>query len=205
MTAIIDYDTGNLFSLGNAVARLGEEYIITSNPEVIKRADRVILPGVGEASSAMEKLLDRGLDLALKELTVPVLGICIGMQLMCSYSEEGNTSCIGIFPNKVLKLRSKSIYSKDEQQYKIPHMGWNRIEKLSSPLFKNIDEGTFQYFIHSFAPEVLSETVVNTIAQTRYGEVFSSALNYKNYYGTQFHPEKSGTDGEKILKNFLNL
>ncbi len=205
MTAIIDYDTGNLCSLGNALSRLGEDYVITSDFEKIRSAQRVILPGVGEANSAMEKLKERGLDSLLKELTNPVLGICIGLQLMCSYSEEGNTSCIGIFPNRVIKLSDNGASALNGENFKIPHMGWNKIELLSSPLFAGIEEGAYQYFVHSYAPEILTNTIVRTISQTNYGVGFSSALNYKNYFGTQFHPEKGGELGEKILKNFLNL
>lgn len=204
-TVIIDYDTGNLCSLGNAIARLGCDYIITADPNIIRSAGRVILPGVGEASSAMIKLRERGLDLVLKELTTPVLGICIGMQLMCSYSEEGNTSCIGIFPNRVIKLSDNGESALKGENFKIPHMGWNRIAKLSSPLFSGLKEGEYQYFVHSYAPEILTNTVVKTIAQTNYGIGFASALNLNNFYGTQFHPEKSGSGGELILKNFLNL
>jgi glutamine amidotransferase len=194
MTVIIDYDTGNLCSLGNAVARHGSEYIVSSDHNIIKSADRVILPGVGEASTAMQKLKERGLDEILRELTCPVLGICIGMQLMCSYSEEGDTGCIGIFPNRVIKIRTS---------LKIPHMGWNTITNLKSPLFNEIQENSYQYFVHSFAPEIINGT--DTIATTSYGMDFSAALNYKNFYGTQFHPEKSGEIGAAIIKNFLEL
>ena len=205
MTVIIDYDTGNLCSLGNAIARLGEEYVISSDPSVIRSAGRVILPGVGEASTAMLKLKERSLDSIIKDLNVPVLGICIGLQLMCSYSEEGNTLCMGIFPNRVLKLRAKSYVESSSEIFKIPHMGWNKVENLSSKLFEGIIDGDYQYFVHSYAPEILTNTNVKTIAQTNYGEGFSAALNINNFYGTQFHPEKSGTKGELILKNFLNI
>lgn len=193
MTAIIDYNTGNLFSLMSALERVGADYTVTSDPKEILSADSVILPGVGEASNAMSELRKRGLDKVIPLIRVPVLGICIGMQLMCSRSEEGNTDCLGIFPNKVLKLHGKGI--------KIPHMGWNSVVNTSSPLFKEISEGAYFYFVHSFAPESNELTV----ATTEYGEIFSSALAKMNFYGTQFHPEKSGEIGEKLLRNFIKI
>jgi len=193
MIAIIDYNTGNLFSLTSSLERLGAEYVVTSSPEVIRAADYVILPGVGEASSAMAKLVERDLDLLIPTLEMPVLGICIGMQLMCRSSEEGSAKCMGIFDNEVERLRGESI--------KVPHMGWNRITNLKSELFAGIDEGEYLYFVHSYAPNVGS----CTIASTEHGTEFSSALSFKNFYGTQFHPEKSGVAGEKILSNFINI
>lgn len=197
MTVIIDYDTGNLCSLGNTISRLGADYTVSDNPDIIRAAQRVILPGVGEASTAMKKLKQRSLDSVLKDITVPVLGICIGLQLMCSFSEEGDTQCMGIFPNRVIRFKDVA---------KIPHMGWNKIENLKSPLFKGIANGEYQYFVHSFAPEILlNNSSVVTIAETFYGYGFASALNFRNFYGTQFHPEKSGEVGSKIIKNFLEL
>ncbi|MEN6618422.1 MAG: imidazole glycerol phosphate synthase subunit HisH [Rikenellaceae bacterium] len=193
MIAIIDYNTGNLFSLASSLNRLGAEYIITSSPEVIRAADSVILPGVGEASSAMANIKLRRLDKIIPTLEMPVLGICIGMQLMCSSSEEGATRCMGIFPNEVLRLKGEAI--------KIPHMGWNSVRNLSSQLFSSIDEGEYLYFIHSYAPGIDA----CTISTTEHGMEFSSALSYKNFYGTQFHPEKSGSAGERILNNFINI
>ena len=193
MTAIIDYNTGNLFSLISALERVGADYRLTSDPEEILSADSVILPGVGEASNAMSELRSRGLDKVIPLIKVPVLGICIGMQLMCSSSEEGNTECLGIFPNKVLKLKGKGI--------KIPHMGWNSIANTRSPLFAGIEEGAYFYFVHSFAPECNEFTA----ATTEYGELFSSALYNNNFYGTQFHPEKSGEMGERLLRNFIKI
>ncbi len=193
MIAIIDYNTGNLFSLTCALKRIGEEYVITSSPDIIQAADSVILPGVGEASTAMQNLKNSGLDVIIPSLKMPVLGICIGMQLMCKSSQEGDVSCMGIFSNKVLKLRGEGI--------KVPHMGWNSIYNLDSLLFKGISPGEFLYFVHSFAPEIGG----STIAKTNHGAPFSSALCSNNFYGTQFHPEKSGQAGEQILKNFTNI
>lgn len=196
MTAIIDYDTGNLRSVCNALGRIGAEYIITSDPKVIRSARRVLLPGVGEASSAMEKLRVRGLCEVLTTLTQPVLGICIGMQLMCRGSEEGDARCLGIFDTDVRRLMPCK-----EEGIKVPHMGWNRVEEISSPLFKGVDNGAFVYFVHSFAPDLCNET----IASSQHGRKFSSALQKRNFYGTQFHPEKSGIVGDIILHNFMEL
>ncbi len=194
MIAIIDYDTGNLRSVENALGRLGAEYVLTAGHGEIRRADRVLLPGVGEASTAMEKLRARGLDALIPTLTQPVLGICIGLQLMCRRSEERDTGCMGIFDARVRRF--------DEANgIKVPHMGWNRIGDLRTPLFDGIDDGSYIYYIHSYAPEICPQT----IAVTEYGAPFSAALGRNNFYGTQFHPEKSGATGEKILENFLKL
>lgn len=193
MTAIIDYNTGNLFSLISALERVGADYMLTSDPEEILSAESVILPGVGEASNSMSELRKRALDKVIPLIKAPVLGICIGMQLMCSKSEEGDTECLNIFPNKVLKLKGKGI--------KIPHMGWNSVSDTRSPLFAGIEEGTYLYFVHSFAPDC-NEFTAST---TEYGELFSSALSKNNFYGTQFHPEKSGEMGERLLRNFIKI
>ena len=194
MIAIVDYDTGNLCSVWNALERIGAEYVITDDAEVIKKADKVLLPGVGEASSAMEKLRERGLCEVIKNLTQPVLGICIGMQLMCRSSEEGNTECLGIFDTEVKR------FSADKKAgVKVPHMGWNEIHNIKTPLLDNLKEGEFLYFVHSFAPQMCDEA----IAISENGMQFAAALNKGNFYGTQFHPEKSGTIGELILKNFI--
>lgn len=193
MIAVVDYDTGNLRSVENLLTKLGEEYIVTSDIEAIKNAEKVLLPGVGEASSAMAKLRERSLDEVIPVLTQPVLGICIGVQLMCRISEEGNTKCMGIFDTDVVRFKDKAL--------KIPHMGWNTIENLSSPLFDGIDEGSYIYYVHSFAPQICSQAV----ATTTYGVEFSAALNKNNFFGTQFHPEKSGVIGEKIVANFLKM
>ncbi len=194
MITIIDYDTGNLRSVANAFRRLGAEYRLTGDPREIAAADRVLLPGVGEARNAMEKLRERGLVEVIRSLTVPTLGICLGMQLLCKRSEEGDTACLGIFQHEVRKI-------KPAPGLKIPHMGWNTLAGLQSPLFRGIAEESYVYFVHSYAAE-LGE---NTLAVTPYGEDFSSALGRGNFWGMQFHPEKSGTVGETILKNFLEL
>ena len=194
MIAIVDYDTGNLCSVWNALERIGAKYVITDNAEVIKNADKVLLPGVGEASSAMKKLHERGLCEVIKNLTQPVLGICIGMQLMCRSSEEGNTECLGIFDTEV-----KRFYADKKAGVKVPHMGWNEIHNIKTPLLDSIKEGEFLYFVHSFVPQMCDEA----IATSENGMHFAAALNKGNFYGTQFHPEKSGSIGELILKNFI--
>lgn len=194
MIVVVDYDTGNLRSVENLLSRLGAEYLISKDKNIIESASGVIMPGVGEASTAMDKLRMTGLEECIKSLTQPVLGICIGMQLMCKSSEEGDAKCMGIFDAKVRRFpRAEGL--------KVPHMGWNTIVNLDSPLFKGIDEKTYVYYVHSFAPEMC----VHTIASTTYGVEFSGALNRGNFYGTQFHPEKSGSVGEQIVKNFLNI
>ena len=193
MIAVIDYDTGNLRSVANALGRLGAEYTLTSSPDEIRSADRVLLPGVGEASSAMAKLRERGLVEVIRSLTQPVLGICIGVQLLCRHSEENDTECLGIFENEVRRF--------DLPGLKVPHMGWNSINGLRTPLFDGIDEGAYVYYVHSFAAELCPAT----IATTDYGGGFSAALHRDNFYGTQFHPEKSGATGARIIQNFLTL
>ena len=190
--AIIDYGAGNVQSVLFALERLGFEGIVTNDWNTIKKADKVIFPGVGEASSAMKMLVDSGLDVLIPTLKQPVLGICLGMQLMCKHSEEGNTNGLRIFDVNVVKFSN---------EVKVPQMGWNTIYNLKSPLFEGIKENEFMYLVHSFyAP--LSE---NTIATTNYELEYSTALQRDNFFGVQFHPEKSGILGEQILKNFLNL
>ena len=196
MIAIVDYDTGNLRSVCNALERIGAEYCLTDNPDVIAKADRVLLPGVGEASSAMRKLRERGLCDVIKSLEVPVLGICIGMQLMCRHSDEGDVDCLGIFDSCVRKFESFP-----EQGVKVPHLGWNTLSRLRSPLFEGMSDGNYVYFVHSFAADVCDDS----IAVSENGRYFSAALNKGNFYGVQFHPEKSGEAGEIILRNFMNL
>ena len=196
MIAIVDYDTGNLRSVCNALERIGADYCVTSDADIIKSADKVLLPGVGEASSAMRKLQERGLCSVIKELTCPVLGICIGMQLMCSYSEEGDVECLGIFDTKVRRFVPDA-----QRGVKVPHMGWNEIYNLKTSLFKGIDNGAFLYFVHSYAPDVCKDA----IALSANGREFAAALSKNNFYGTQFHPEKSGDVGEQIIKNFIEL
>ena len=196
MIAIVDYKAGNIRSVENALKRLGAEYVLTADQEMIQRADHVILPGVGEASSAMKSLESTGLIPVIKSLTQPVLGICIGLQLMCSSSEEGNVECMGIFTPRVRRFP-------EEPGVKIPHTGWNTISGLRGPLFRNIPEDSFVYYVHSYCPEIFID---QTAAVTEYAGVrFSGALQRDNFFGTQFHPEKSGAVGAMILKNFIEL
>ena len=190
--AIIRYNAGNIESVSNALKKLGVDPIITGNPETIQSADKVIFPGVGEASSAMAYLRYQQLDKLLLSLEQPVLGICLGMQLMCDYSTEGNTKCLGLIPGKVERF----ILPK-----KVPHMGWNQIRNLKSPVFKGIEDDSYVYFVHSY---YVGENEY-TIAASDYETNFSAALQQGNYYATQFHPEKSGITGMKILKNFIEL
>ena len=192
MIAIVKYNAGNITSVKNAIERLGFLCIVTDDETILKLAEKVIFPGVGEASSAMKKLKNSGLNELIPTLKQPVLGICLGMQLMCNHTEEGNTNGLGIFDTNVIQFSN---------QVKVPHMGWNTIYNLQSPLFQGINENEYLYLVHSFyAP--LSE---NTIAMTNYELQYSSALQLNNFYGVQFHPEKSGLVGEKLLQNFLNL
>lgn len=194
MIAIVDYKMGNLRSVENALARLGAEFTVTSDHGVIRAADKVLLPGVGNAAEAMCNLREAGLVDVIRGLRKPVLGICIGMQVLCRYSEEGDTPCVGLFDTDVRRFAP-------EPGLKVPHMGWNSISNLDSKLFKGIDEGSFVYFVHSFRPGLCSDTVATSV----HGAMFSAALKYENFYGTQFHPEKSGDVGERILANFLAL
>ena len=196
MIAIIDYDTGNLRSVCNALDRIGAEYVLTDDPKVIARADRVLLPGVGEASSAMQKLQERGLCDVIKSLKVPVLGICIGMQLMCRHSQEGDVDCLGIFDADVCRFEPDLAAG-----VKVPHMGWNAVTDLKTGLFEGLEDGEFVYFVHSYAASVCEDT----IAVSDNGRKFSAAMRRDNFYGAQFHPEKSGDVGERILRNFMNL
>lgn len=189
---IIDYGAGNIQSIKFAIQRLGFEAVLSSNEEEIKTADKVIFPGVGEASSAMKMLRESKLDTLIPTLKQPVLGICLGMQLMCSHSEEGETKGMEIFEVPVVKFNNS---------VKVPQIGWNQISSLSSSIFKDIKELEYVYLVHSYYVPVCPET----ISTTEYGVKFSTALKKDNFYGVQFHPEKSSTAGEKILKNFLEL
>jgi glutamine amidotransferase len=190
--AIVQYNAGNVQSVLFALKRLGVEGILTDKPEILQTADRVIFPGVGEASSAMKYLKNKGLDRVIQNLTQPVLGICLGLQLLCKHSEEGNTECLGIFDLNVKKFPT-------DKGSKVPHVGWNSIENLQSELFSGIASGSYVYYVHSYYAEIGTAT----IAQTEYILPFSAALQHKNFYAVQFHPEKSSNIGEQILKNFL--
>ena len=194
MIAIVDYKMGNLRSVENALKRLGAEFCVTSNAEVIRAADRVLLPGVGNAAEAMENLRKANLVEVIRSLRRPVLGICVGMQVMCRHSEEGDVECLNIFDARVRRF-TPSV------ELKVPHMGWNRIGNLESKLFRGLDGGSYVYFVHSYYPELCPDT----IATSQHGVMFSAALKYENFYGTQFHPEKSGDVGERIIENFLKL
>jgi glutamine amidotransferase len=189
---IINYGAGNIQSIMFAIERLGFKAVLSNNPDEIKAADKVIFPGVGEASSAMKMLLESGLETLIPTLKQPVLGICLGMQLMCNKSEEGNTKGLGIFDVNVIKFTPK---------VKVPQMGWNQIYNLKSALFKGINENEYMYLVHSFYAPSCPEA----IATTNYEVEYASALQKDNFYGTQFHPEKSGDIGEQILANFLKL
>lgn len=192
MIAIIDYNTGNLHSISKSIAKTGAEFIVTNNFDQIRSASKVIMPGVGDALFTMQTICNLGLDDLIKKLTVPVLGICVGMQVMCEESEEGPCKCLGIFPNKVMKL-SQSISAR------VPHIGWNTLQHNNSFLFKGINDEDYVYFVHSYAPEINQFT----ISTTTHGDRFSAALSRDNFIGTQFHPEKSGVVGETIIENFI--
>jgi glutamine amidotransferase len=192
---IVKYNAGNIQSVLFALERIGVEAEVTDDVEELQTADKVIFPGVGEASTAMEYLKARKLDQVIKELKQPVLGVCLGMQLMCAYSEENDTTCLGIFEEQVLRFESNG------SQLKVPQMGWNNIYDLKSPLMKNVREDSYCYFVHSYYAS-LGE---HTIATTDYTKPFSAALNKGNFYGVQFHTEKSADVGEQILKNFIEI
>ena len=194
MIAIIDYKMGNLRSVENALKRLGAEFCVTADPAVIRAADKVLLPGVGNAAEAMHNLREAGLVEVIRSLRRPVLGICVGMQVMCRHSEEGDVECLNIFDAHVKRF-------KPAPDLKVPHMGWNQIGNLETKLFKGLEGGSYVYFVHSYYPELCPDT----IATSRHGVMFSAALKYENFYGTQFHPEKSGDVGERIIENFLKL
>ncbi|GAA3580986.1 imidazole glycerol phosphate synthase subunit HisH [Snuella lapsa] len=189
---IIDYGAGNIKSIQFAFKRLGVNAVLSKDPEEIAEADKVIFPGVGEASSAMEMLKETGLDTLIPKLKQPVLGICLGMQLLCEFTEEGNTKGLGVF---------KTVVKRFDNRVKVPQMGWNVIKDLKSRLFKGIKEKEYMYLVHSYYADHCPET----IATTDYDINYASALQHKNFYGVQFHPEKSSVAGERILQNFLEL
>ncbi len=190
--AILKYNAGNIYSVQRALNRLGYEAILADEVEVLETADKIIFPGVGEASSAMAYLRQRGLDAWLVQTRKPVLGICLGLQLLCKFSEENQTSGLNIFPVLVRRFPPNG---------KVPHTGWNTIGQLKGPLFAGVDEGAYVYFVHSYYPELTPWTA----AETEYLVSFSAAIERENFFGVQFHPEKSGTVGEIILRNFLEL
>ncbi len=190
--AIIKYNAGNIHSVRLALQREGIEPMITDDPDIIRNADKVIFPGVGEASTAMDYLKKKRLDQIITNLNQPFLGICLGLQLMCAYSEENDTPCLGVFDNQIKRFPPND---------KVPHMGWNTITNLTNDLFKGIENGSYVYFVHSYYAEI-SDIM---IAQTEYILPYASALQKNNYYAVQFHPEKSGKIGAQILKNFLKL
>ena len=192
MIAIVKYNAGNIKSVKNSLTRLGYASVVTDDPQTLMEAEKVIFPGVGEASSAMRYLQERGLDQAIINLKQPVLGICLGMQLMCKQTEEGNTKGFGIFNSNVKRFPTT---------VRVPHMGWNDFTEVKDPLFQNVERSDDTYFVHGYYAEICDET----IAVCDYGLKFSAALQKDNFYGVQFHPEKSATVGNKILKNFLEL
>lgn len=191
---VIDYNAGNIQSVLFALERIGVHAKLTSNPDIISSADKVIFPGVGEASSTMNYLKKTGLGDVVKSLQQPVFAICIGQQLLCDYSEEGDTNCLGVIPASVLKFTQKD-------DIRIPHMGWNQINKLEGPLFEGVPDDSFVYFVHSYYTEVNPFTT----AVTEYSVPFSAAMQKDNFYSCQFHPEKSADIGEIILRNFIGL
>ena len=192
--AIIKYNAGNIQSVLYALERIGREAVVTDDPVVIREADKVIFPGVGEASTAMEYLRERGLDAVIRGLSQPVLGICLGLQLMCSYSEENDTDCLGIFDEQVRR------FAPADASIKVPQIGWNNIYDLKTPLFEGVEEKSYCYFVHGYYASLGAQT----IAKTEYGRAYSSALHRDNFYGVQFHPEKSAEAGERILRNFID-
>ncbi len=194
MIAVIDYNAGNILSVENALTRCSCEYTVTSNADIILSADKVIFPGVGDAAYAMQELRKLGLDKVIPMIKAPFLGICLGMQLLCSHSQENDTECLGIVPNKVKFIDT-------DNKNKTPNIGWSNINNLVSPLFNDVSEGEFVYYVHSYGAEVNEYT----ICTSEHSSSFSGAIRKENFYGCQFHPEKSGDIGELIIKNFIGL
>ena len=193
--AIVKYNAGNIYSVVNALKRMGIEPLLTDDPELLKKADRVLFPGQGEAKGAMEYLKARGLDAVIRDLKQPVFGICVGQQLLCKNSEEGDVDCIGIFDAPVVRFRP------ERHEDKVPCMGWNKLYDTKSPLMEGLGDDPYVYFVHSYYVPVCEET----IATADYILPYSASMHKDNFYTCQFHPEKSGTVGERILKNFLDL
>ena len=194
-TVIIQYNAGNIQSVLYALERLGAQATVTDNVEAIQAADKVIFPGVGEASTAMQYLKERGLDKVIVNLKQPVFGICLGLQLMCAYSEENNTNCLGIFEEQV------KLFKPNEATIKVPQIGWNTISNLKTDLFKGVAEESYAYFVHGYYAALGNHTIGTTL----YVQPYSCALHKDNFYGVQFHPEKSAKVGEQIIQNFLSL
>lgn len=194
MLAVIDYKAGNLYNVANALKYLGADFVFSGNPEVLRRASKVILPGVGSARPAMESLAEQGLVETLKQMRVPFLGICLGLQLLFDASEEDDTPCLGVLPGTVRRF--------DDSRVKVPQIGWNQVRYRSdgAPLFQPIPDGSFFYFVHSYYAPLLDGV---TLAVTDYAGTFSSAVRKDNYWGVQFHPERSGDAGLQLLRNFL--
>ena len=193
--AIVKYNAGNIYSVVNALRRMGIEPLLTDDAEQLRKADRVLFPGQGHAGEAMDYLRARGLDKVIRELKQPVFGICVGQQLLCKYSEEGDTDCIGIFDAEVKRFQPQ------RHEDKVPCMGWNQLYDIKSPLYKGLNDGDYVYFVHSFYVPVCAET----IATTDYILPYSASMHKDNFSTCQFHPEKRGKVGEQILKNFLEL
>lgn len=193
MVAIVKYNAGNTASVSNALRRIGVDPVITDDPEVLRTAEKVIFPGVGEASTAMAHLRERRLDEVIRSLTQPVLGICLGMQLLCAHSEENDSGCLGLIPDNVRRFAGDGL--------KVPHIGWNSIDDLRGPLFEGVPEGSYVYFVHGYYVEKGDAAT----ATCTYGTAFSAAIELGNFHAVQFHPEKSGAIGERILGNFLKL
>ncbi|MEY3452175.1 MAG: imidazole glycerol phosphate synthase subunit HisH [Bacteroidota bacterium] len=198
--AVIKYNAGNVQSVTYALNRLGIEPILTDNVEEILSADKVLFPGVGEASTAMRFLKEKGLDLLIPQLKQPTLGICLGLQLMCKHSEENDTECLGIFDIQVKRFEQQKLDASG-LVFKVPQMGWNNVYDLQTPLFQGIENNSYLYFVHSYYAELSAQT----IAKTDYVNTFSASLHRDNFYAAQFHPEKSGDIGAQLLKNFIEL